>query len=116
MEIQVSFIVIPLRDQKSRMSVILRSINLLDGQFTQVSKVKPTKMNLSSSLLKKQDAFVKNIMQENAPKILKPKPTLKRKVGYSEEEISHTRTKLAAMAIDEEEVQDELIVSTGTAD
>ena len=55
-------------------------------------------------------------MQENAPKILKPKPTLKRKVGYSEEEISHTRTKLAAMAIDEEEVQDELIVSTGTAD
>ena len=55
-------------------------------------------------------------MQENAPKILKPKATLKRKVRYSEEEISHTWTKLATMAIDKEEVQDELIVSTGTAD
>ena len=38
-EIQMSFIIIPLRDQKSRMSIVLQSINLLDGQFTQVSKV-----------------------------------------------------------------------------
>lgn len=37
-EIQVSFIVIPLRDQKFRTSVVLRSINLLEGRFTQVRK------------------------------------------------------------------------------
>jgi len=38
-EIQASFIVILLRDQKSRMSIVLRTISLLDGQFTQVSRV-----------------------------------------------------------------------------
>jgi hypothetical protein len=43
-------------------------------------------------------------MQEDAVKT-KPKPTLKRRVGYSEEAVSTTRAKLAAMAIDEEEVQ-----------
>jgi hypothetical protein len=36
------------------------------------------------------------------------KPTLKRRVGYSEEEVSTTWAKLAAMAIDEEQVQDDL--------
>ena len=41
-EIQVSFIVIPLHDLKCKMNVVLRSINLLDGQFTQVSKAWPT--------------------------------------------------------------------------
>lgn len=35
-ELQVSFIVVPLREQKSRMNVILRSITLLEGKFTQV--------------------------------------------------------------------------------
>jgi hypothetical protein len=38
-ELQLSFILIPLRDQKSKMSVVLRSISLLDGQFTQVSQI-----------------------------------------------------------------------------
>ena len=36
-ELQVSFIVVPLRDQKSRMCTILRSISLLDGEYTQAS-------------------------------------------------------------------------------
>jgi len=35
-EVQVSFIVVPLRDQKSQINVILRSISLLKGKFTQV--------------------------------------------------------------------------------
>lgn len=35
-ELQISFIVVPLRDQKSRMNVILRSATLLEGKFTQV--------------------------------------------------------------------------------
>lgn len=63
---------------------------------------------------KKQDAFVKSIMQEDTPKT-KPKPTLKRRVGYSEEAVSTARAKLAAMAIDEEEVQDDLLNTAGTA-
>lgn len=35
-ELQVSFIVVPLRNQKSRMNIVLRSIGLLEGKFTQV--------------------------------------------------------------------------------
>jgi hypothetical protein len=53
-------------------------------------------------------------MQEDIPKT-KPKTTLKRRVGYSEEAVSITRAKLAAMAIDKEEVQDELLNATSTA-
>ena len=63
---------------------------------------------------KNQDAFVKSILEENTIKT-KPKPTLKRRVGYSEEAVSTTRAKLAAMTIDEEEVQVELMNTTGTA-
>lgn len=37
-ELQISFIVVPLRDQQSRMNIVLRSINLLEGKFTQVSE------------------------------------------------------------------------------
>ena len=38
-ELQVSFIVVPVRDQKCRMSIILRGISLLEGIFTQVSAI-----------------------------------------------------------------------------
>ena len=38
-EIQVSFIVVPLREQKSRMNVVLRSITLLEGKYTQVRTI-----------------------------------------------------------------------------
>lgn len=35
-EVQVSFIAVPIRDNKYRISTVLRSISLLDGQFSQV--------------------------------------------------------------------------------
>ena len=35
-EVQVSFVGIPLRDNKWKISTVLRSISLFDGQFTQV--------------------------------------------------------------------------------
>ena len=38
-ELQVSFIVVPIRDQKCRMSIILRGVSLLEGIFTQVSAI-----------------------------------------------------------------------------
>lgn len=45
-----------------------------------------------------QDAYVKSLTENSAPpKQLKP---LKRKVGYTDEEVSKTRAKLARMAID----------------
>lgn len=36
-ELQVSFIAVPARDNKYRISTVLRSISILDGQFSQVS-------------------------------------------------------------------------------
>ena len=35
-EVQVSFIAIPLRDKKWKISTVLRSISLFEGKFTQV--------------------------------------------------------------------------------
>jgi hypothetical protein len=35
-EVQVSFIAVPIRDNKWKMNTILRSISLFDGSFTQV--------------------------------------------------------------------------------
>jgi hypothetical protein len=38
-ELQVSFIVVPIRDQKCRMSIVLRGVTLLEGIFTQASAI-----------------------------------------------------------------------------
>ena len=48
-ELQISFIVIPLRDQKWRMSIILRGITLLEGIFTQASAIKTTRCDIVDS-------------------------------------------------------------------
>ena len=45
-ELQVSFIVVPLREQKSRMNVVLRSITLLEGKYTQVWTIVGTPIQL----------------------------------------------------------------------
>jgi hypothetical protein len=76
------------------MSIILRSINLLDGQFTQVSTVFREE---SWAQKEDQEAFIKGI---DIPKT-NPKPSLKRRVGYSEEVFSATRARLSSMQIDD---------------
>jgi hypothetical protein len=48
------------------------------------------------------------MVQEDIPKT-NPKLSLKRRVGYSEEEVSATRARLSSMAIDEDSVQEELV-------
>ena len=48
-----------------------------------------------------QEAFVKSLTQKGAP-IEKVKPTLKRRVGYTQEVVSITRAKLAEMVIRDE--------------
>ena len=97
-ELQISFIVVPLRDQNSRMSIVLRSISLLEGEFTQASDsdpLRPTQRFTSTE----QDAFVKSA---SMAKRSKPRTkSLKRKVGYIDEEVSATQTKLAQMEIEE---------------
>ena len=65
------------------------------------------KRNLSSK--EKQEAFIKGMVQDNVPKKI-PKPSLKRRVGYSEEEVSAMRARLSSLAIDEEDsVQEKLV-------
>ena len=43
----------------------------------------------------------------------KLKPSLKRRVGYTEEEVSATRARLSSMAIDEEDLVQEELMTTG---
>ena len=54
----------------------------------------------------RQEAFVKSLTIKATP-IEKVKPTLKRRVGYVEEEVSITRAKLAEMEISEEKEKDD---------
>ena len=62
------------------MAIVLRSISLLEGKFT-------------------QEAYVKTAAAE---KVNKPnKRILKQRVGYMDEGVSSTRTKLAQMKITE---------------
>jgi len=99
-ELQLSFIVVPLRDQNSRMSIVLRSINLLEGKFMQVRKSILDKQNTIQRFAE-QDAFVKAASTRIPTKINSTKATLKRKVGYMDEAVSITRTKLSQMKIAE---------------
>ena len=62
------------------MAIVLRSISLLEGKFT-------------------QEAYVKAASTEKANK--PNKRILKRRVGYMDEGVSSTRTKLAQMKITE---------------
>jgi len=103
-EVQISFVAIPLRGDKWKISMRLRSITLFEGRFT-------------------QEAFVKSLTAKATP-IEKVRPTLKRRVGYLEEQVSITRAKLAEMEISEDmeiseekekEQMDEFEENTATA-
>lgn len=59
-----------------------------------------------------QEAFIKGMVQEDVPK-KNPKPSLKRRVGYSEEEVSATRARLSSMVIDEENSVTEELLTMG---
>ena len=97
-EVQVSFIAIPMRGKKWKISTILRRISLFEGRFTQVKNAVCYQVK---KLTTTQDAFVRSLTLKAAP-IQKVKPSLKKRVGYTEEEVSTTRAKLAEMEIDEE--------------
>jgi hypothetical protein len=59
-----------------------------------------------------QEAFIKGMVREDIPKT-NPKPSLKRRVGYSEEAVSATRARLSSMVIDEENSVQEELFKTG---
>ena len=83
-EVQISFIGIPIQDNKYRISTVLISISLFDGQFSQVRHVQ-TLSNSKELSQVNQDAYVKTLTESSAPP--KQMKTLKRKVGYTNEEV-----------------------------
>lgn len=97
-EVQVSFIAVPIRDGKWKINTILRSISLFDGSFTQV-RIFPITPLLNNNLTVVQDAFVRGVMHRTVPEE-RPTISLKRKVGYVEEQVSATRARMAEMQID----------------
>ncbi|KAJ3493814.1 hypothetical protein NLJ89_g10931 [Agrocybe chaxingu] len=82
-EVQTSFIAVPLRDNKFKTSMILRSITLLEGRHT-------------------QDAAAAKVSQL----LMHPRSQVKvfrRRVGYGDEEMAIARAKMTRMDIDEHE-------------
>jgi hypothetical protein len=58
-------------------------------------------MNISSPSHRYKKAAAKRFAQWRAPNPSKPVESLKRRVGYFEEQLSKTRTKLGDMQVDE---------------
>jgi hypothetical protein len=80
-EVQVSFVVTPVKQGKRKMRAVLRSIALINGKFTLVctDHAQMTGTHMSTT----QDANKKRLQAEAQPQ-LKPTPLqLKRKIGYN---------------------------------
>jgi hypothetical protein len=99
-EVQVSFALLPLREKKYKLSLILRSLTLFDASYTQVHSISFWECNHINP--NPQRAHADHFVQVSAPK---KTTTLKRRVGYMEEEIGTTRAKLGRMEIDREEAE-----------
>jgi hypothetical protein len=100
-ELQVSFIMVPLCENKLNPTMVLRSILVLDHTYTQV---RPTHhcliiINIISYVNKK--VVAKHFAQLRAPNLIKPVESMKRCVGYFEEQLSTMRAKLSDMQVDE---------------
>lgn len=97
----MSFALLPLREKKFKLSLILRSLTLFDATYTQVYVMFVLGMYayIDPNF---QRANTDHFLQVSAPK---KTITLKRRVGYLEEEIGTTRAKLGRMEIDREEAE-----------
>ena len=98
-EVQVSFIAIPIRDNKWKISTILRSVKLFDGRFTQVLRFPFAPLPTMTYNFMIQDAFVRGAMHRTTTD-KRLKISLKRKEGYVDEQVSATRARMAEMRID----------------
>ncbi|KAF8873860.1 hypothetical protein CPB84DRAFT_1753149 [Gymnopilus junonius] len=85
-EVQVSFILIPLKEKKFKSAMILQSLSIMDGSYTQ--QAIRARLQLSQARYSTQ---------------AKPAPTLKRRVGYVEEELGMTKAKLSRMEVKDRE-------------
>jgi hypothetical protein len=94
-EAQVSFVAIPLKQQKYKLLVVLRAITLLDCSPLRVSRCSAKVGNAN----RKQNASIARRMSRGAePR--RASQSLKRKIGYEEDEEDDTREKLSKMRLD----------------
>lgn len=100
MEVQVSFVVILLREGKAKITMVLCGISILDTTFSQVST--PLSVIQRYSLFH-QDAMMKRIAQRFRLTD-KTKAPLKRKVGYIDEHMSATRARLEGTRLGDMEI------------
>ncbi|KAF8874509.1 hypothetical protein CPB84DRAFT_1690100, partial [Gymnopilus junonius] len=91
-EAQISVILAPLRDKKYKSSMIIRSLSIIDGSYTQASQISET-----------LDQKTKHTRMNSKP----PGAILKRRVGYVDEELGMTKAKLSRMEIEDAEQADE---------
>ena len=95
-EAQVSFVAIPLKQQKYKVLVVLRAITLLDCSPLRVSQFSA---KVCAAANKKQNASIARRMSRGAePR--RASQLLKRKIGYEEDEEHDTREKLSRMRLD----------------
>ncbi|PPQ74297.1 hypothetical protein CVT24_001333 [Panaeolus cyanescens] len=83
-EVQLSFVALPLHQRKRRLSLLLRSIGLMDAKYSK---------DLSLSKFK-----------SGARNNTAVRPMLKRAVGYSEENVSIAESRMAGMEVDDRAV------------
>jgi hypothetical protein len=94
-EAQVSFVAIPLKQQKYKVLVVLQAITLLDCSPLRVSQHSAKLRNAN----KRQNASIARRMNGGAePR--RASQSLKRKIGYEEDEEHNTREKLNKMHLD----------------
>lgn len=87
--------VIPLKGDKFKLITVLRSLSLMDGQFTHVSK--------NNNLFRGEftnTGYQKAMTARTVNGILPKAMTLKRRLGYDDEE-GATRSKLSRMILDD---------------
>ena len=97
---QVSLVALPLRDNKAKLAMIIRSISLLEAKFSRVSGHRS--LDSLARTDAKQEAMVKRIAKKVRPPTKSNAP-LKRKVGYADEQLSVSRARLEEMAISDGE-------------
>ena len=98
-EEQFVFLLIPVARNKYRMQTVLQSVTLLNNTFSQVWSVSGVLVASDESI---QLAHVAQVAKSLWPTIVKPPISIKRRIGYQEEEaeVAEARRKMARMDID----------------
>lgn len=95
-EAQISFVCVPLKNAKYKMLVVLRALTILDTSPLRVSHDELLKVVHTLNQIK-QEASIRRNRTKNQ---IVAQVSLKRKVGYSEEEVAEARDRISKMRLD----------------